>query len=74
MVLRLKGSDFRPTASSEQLEQSKIYGDVLKYINHNRKTIIYCPSISFSKKLCEQIPNAVHFDGDTPKGPNVNKL
>lgn len=45
---------------------NKIHGDVLKYIDKNKKTIIYCPNIKFSKALAEYIPNAVHFDGDTP--------
>lgn len=43
----------------------KIHGDVLRYIT-NKKTIIYCPNIKFSQALSALIPNAVHFDGNTP--------
>lgn len=45
----------------------KIYGNVLKYIDPNKKTIIYCPNIAFSESLAYNIPGAVHFDGNTPK-------
>ena len=45
----------------------KIYGNVLKYIDSSRKTIIYCPNIKFSEALAYNIPGAVHFDGNTPK-------
>ena len=62
----LKGSDFDMEQVAEILEKSKIYGDILKHIDLTRKTIIYCPSIKFSKSLCEKIPGIVHFDGDTP--------
>ena len=62
-----KGTDYDLEDVSNKLEKAKIYGDVLKYIDFNRKTIIYCPSINFSKKLCESIPGAVHFDGNTPE-------
>lgn len=60
-----KGSDYDLEDVSDKLEKAKIYGDVLKYIDYNRKTIIYCPSIAFSKKLCDSIPGAVHFDANT---------
>ena len=39
----------------------KIYGNVLKYIDSNKKTIIYCPNIAFSETLAYNIPGAVHF-------------
>jgi len=63
---RIKGSDYDQQEVSDFFIRSRIYGDVLKYIDPKRKTIIYCPSIKFSKFLSEQIPGVVHFDGDTP--------
>lgn len=66
-TLKQRGADYDMQDVAEQFEKSKIYGDVLKYVDQNRKTIIYCPTIEFSKKLAERIPNAVHFDGNTPK-------
>ena len=46
--------------------KSKICGDVKKYLDPRRKTIIYCPSIELSKQLAAQLPGVVHFDGNTP--------
>jgi superfamily II DNA or RNA helicase len=66
MEYHLKGTDYDLNDVTAQLLKSKIYGNIEKYIDHNRKTIIYCPSIMFSKALCERT-GAVHFDGDTPK-------
>lgn len=62
----IKGSDYDMQSVESSFDKSHIYGDVLKYIKPERKTIIYCPTIKFSKALCENIPGAVHFDGDTP--------
>lgn len=65
----IKGSDYDNT----EIEfDRKIYGDVLKYIDVNRKTIIYCPNIAFSNNLMnlinEEFGNiSVHFDGNTDK-------
>lgn len=60
----MRGSDYDVTSI---VYESKIYGDVLKYIDYNRKTIIYCPNIKFSLELQKQIPYSVHFDGNTDK-------
>lgn len=59
----IKGSDYD---TSEIEFDSKIYGDVLKYIDYNKKTIIYCPNIQFSMNLSKMINNSIHFDGSTP--------
>ena len=60
----IKGNDY----DVSQIEwKSQIYGDVLKYIDPNRKIIIYCPNIKFSLELEQQLPNARHFDGNTSK-------
>lgn len=63
----IKGGDYDQMAVTEEFEKAKIYGDISKHIDLNRKTIIYSPSIKFSKELCERIPGVVHFDGGTPK-------
>lgn len=62
-----KGSDFDLEQVTDFFDSNRIYGDVKKYIDNNRKIIIYSPSIRFSKELVSQIPGAVHFDGDTPE-------
>lgn len=62
MEYKLKGTDYDLDDVTAQLLKSKIYGDIKKYINPERKTIIYCPSVEFSKSL-----GVTHFDGDTPK-------
>ena len=66
MEFRMKGIDYDLDEFSSVLLKSKIYGDIEKYIDKNRKTIIYCPTIKFSQQLCEKI-GATHFDGNTPK-------
>ena len=63
----MKGSDFDQSEVTSFFETSKIYGNIKQYIDMNRKTIIYCPSIKFSKYLESIIPGVVHFDGSTPK-------
>ena len=62
----LKGSDFDQTEFSAELMKSKIVGDVKQYIDLNKKTIIYCPSIEFSQHLAQSIHGVIHFDGNTP--------
>ena len=65
---KMRGKDFDV---SQIQYQPKIYGDVMKYIDSDKKTIIYCPNIKFSKQLEEELINsginAKHFDGKTPK-------
>lgn len=63
----MRGSDFDLQKVTDYFEEKKIYGDIKKYIDPNRKTIIYCPSVAFSKALEKTIDGVVHFDGDTPK-------
>ena len=62
MLPKMKGNDFD---ASEIQYESKIYGDISKYIS-NKKTIIYCPNIAFSMQIAKQV-NGVHFDSNTPK-------
>src|SRR6056297_164622 len=63
---KMRGVEFDMNDVTAQLMKSKIYGKVEEYIDKTRKTIIYCPSVQFSKALCERT-GATHFDGDTPK-------
>jgi len=65
-TVTMRGADFNQDEVAEVLMKSQIYGDILKYIDITRKTIIYAPSIKFSKYLESVIPGAVHFDGTTP--------
>ena len=61
-------SDFKSDTQNSEFEfDRKIYGNVLNYLDPNKKTIIYCPNINFSLNLQKLIPNSVHFDGNTPK-------
>jgi superfamily II DNA or RNA helicase len=41
----IKGGDYDQESVTEEFEKAKIYGDIAKYIDMNRKTIIYSPSI-----------------------------
>ena len=62
-----KGNDYDMSSVEELLLKSRIMGDVMKYLDLNRKTIVYCPTIDYSRKLVEQIgPLARHVDGETP--------
>lgn len=67
-----KGSDFDTEDADRQLTKAGIFGDVLKYLDPKRKTIVYAPTVSMSKRIAEEIDArypglARHFDGDTPK-------
>lgn len=69
---RIKGSDYDAVEAGKVMDERKVYGDVLKYADPKRKTIVYCPSIAFSEEMEARL-NAVwpstakHFDGSTPK-------
>ena len=68
-----RGGDFDTQDVANKLDAAGIYGDVIKYFDPKKKTIIYAPTLELSKKMVdainEQYPGtAVHFDGDTPKG------
>lgn len=63
-----KGSDFDMESAAKTLQNSHIFGDIHKYLDLGRQTIIYCPTVKMSRETAEAIgPSAVHFDGDTPK-------
>jgi superfamily II DNA or RNA helicase len=66
-ALKNRGADYDMQDLSEQFMKSKICGDVKKYLDPRRKTIIYCPTIELSKSLEAEIFGAKHFDGNTSK-------
>jgi superfamily II DNA or RNA helicase len=62
-----KGDDFDTQDAAERLDKAGIYGDVLKYLDLKRKTIVYCPTVAMSKSIAERIgSSARHFDAGTP--------
>lgn len=52
---KLKNGDFDTTDNALHLDKKAIYGDILKYIDLSKKTIIYSPTVDYSKKLEAQI-------------------
>lgn len=70
---KLKSGDFDTVDNAIHLDKKAIYGDILKYIDLNKKTIIYSPTIEYSKKLEAQINEffkssvAREFNGTTPQ-------
>lgn len=52
---KLKSGDFDTADNAFHLDKKAIYGDILKYIDPSKKTIIYSPTVEYSKKLEEQI-------------------
>lgn len=70
---KMHGADYDLNDVAEQFDKQAIYGDVLKYIDINRKTIIYCPNIAFSKRIAQRLKGTYnehmieHFDGTTPE-------
>lgn len=70
---KLKNGDFDTTDNASHLDKKAIYGDILKYIDLSKKTIIYSPTVDYSKKLETQINDyfnssvAREFNGTTPQ-------
>lgn len=52
---KLKSGDFDTTDNALHLDKKAIYGDILKYLDLSKKTIIYSPTVEYSKKLEAQI-------------------
>lgn len=62
-----KGFDYDTQDAAERLDKAGIYGDVMKYLDLSRKTIIYAPTLEMSRNIASRIGDkAAHFDGDTP--------
>lgn len=70
---KLKSGDFDTTDNAYHLDKKAIYGDILKYIDLSKKTIIYSPTVDYSKKLESQINEhfnakvSAEFNGKTPQ-------
>lgn len=70
---KLKSGDFDTTDNALHLDKKAIYGDILKYIDLSKKTIIYSPTVDYSKKLEAQINEhfsariSAEFNGTTPQ-------
>lgn len=70
---KLKSGDFDSVDNAVHLDKKAIYGDILKYIDLSKKTIIYSPTVDYSKKLKSQInehfnaPVSAEFNGTTPQ-------
>lgn len=46
---KLKSGDFDTTDNALHLDKKAIYGNILKYIDLSKKTIIYSPTVDYSK-------------------------
>jgi len=58
------GGEFSNSQIEKELDKQAIYGDIKKYIDFNKKTLIYCNSIATSKKVADILGNKVnHIDG-----------
>lgn len=70
---KLKSGDFDTTDNALHLDKKAIYGDILKYLDLSKKTIVYSPTVDYSKKLETQINDyfkssvAKEFNGKTPQ-------
>ena len=72
--VKKKMGDYDAQGLDEAMSTKKIYGDIIKNykkIANNKKTIIYAPTIEYSKKMeqlfSEHGYSIRHFDGTTPK-------
>lgn len=70
---KLKSGDFDASDNAYHLDKKAIYGDIFKYLDLSKKTIIYSPTVDYSKKLEAQINDyyqssvAKEFNGKTPQ-------
>lgn len=70
---KLKSGDFDTTDNALHLDKKAIYGDILKYLDLSKKTIIYSPTVDYSKKLETRINEhfnarvSAEFNGTTPQ-------
>lgn len=63
----VRGSDFDTASAETELTKVNIIGKLGDYLKPDRKTIVYCPTIKYSRQVEAQFPFCRHFDGDTPK-------
>lgn len=68
---KLKSGDFDAKDNALHLDKKAIYGDILKILSLSKKTIIYSPTVDYSKKLKNKInehfnaPVSAEFNGCT---------
>ena len=72
--VRKRAGDYDVNDLDTVMSTKKIYGDIIKNykkLANNKKTIIYAPTIDYSKKMeqlfSEHGYSIKHFDGTTPK-------
>lgn len=69
-TVTVRGADYDPDEVTDVLIESRVYGDVLRYLDTTHQTIIYCPSVRYSTELAVRLREAgvtvEHFDGTTP--------
>ena len=70
---KLKSGDFDAADNAFHLDKKAIYGNIFKYLDLSKKTIIYSPTVDYSKKLEAQINEhfnarvSAEFNGTTPQ-------
>ncbi len=72
--LHTRRGEYVSSEIEEMLDNSKIYGDVIKYYHqlaHNQKAIVYCATVKHSVETAKAFKangiTAVHIDGTTSK-------
>lgn len=72
--IKIKAGDYDTEDVNRAMSKAKIYGDIIKTykkLANNKKTILYCASIEYSKKMeklfSENGYKIKHFDGTTPE-------
>lgn len=72
--IKIKAGDYDTEDVNRVMSKAKIYGDIIKTykkLANNKKTILYCASIEYSKKMeklfSENGYKIKHFDGTTPE-------
>lgn len=72
--VKIKRGDYDPEGLDKVMNKKAIYGDIIKYFKklaNNKKTIIYCHSIAYSKEIEQLFTDngytIKHFDGTTPE-------
>lgn len=72
--VKIKNGDYEKDGIDQKMNKVAIYGDIIKNFKklaNNKKTIMYCHSIEYSKKMEELFSSKgykiKHFDGNTPK-------
>ena len=71
--VKIRKGDYDSDDLDKEMSKKKIYGDIIKTykkLANNKKTIIYCHSVEYSKKIEDLFTrngySIKHFDGTTP--------